>query len=171
MARIAIMGENGSGKTTIADYLVSKGFVELTFAEPLKRMTAEILGIDYEYIDGRQHREYRENHVHVEWGLTGRQALIKIGEMFRNHFDELTWVKLLKRRLMRIPSDVPVVVSDLRKDNELAALRELGFTIWRVARNHSELTCPKMVNSADVVITNFWTKKELFSTVDGLVGA
>ena len=157
--RICISGEIGAGKTTIADYLVTLGFTELSFAAKLKEVASIILGVPLEYLDGRQYREERESAIIEPWNLTGRQALIAIGEMFRDNFNPDTWIIALGN----LP-DGDVVISDVRKDNEKKYTHEHGFV-------HIYVTKTELLHKSeyDFVIVNDSTKEDLYRKVDNFL--
>ena len=92
---ISVSGFIGSGKDTIADYLVTEfGFKRLSFAGTLKDAVAAIFGWDRDLIDGttKESRIWRDQ-VDQWWSdrlgipnLTPRYILQHIGtDVFRNH--------------------------------------------------------------------------------------
>jgi hypothetical protein len=133
---IGITGAIGSGKDTIADYLVSKhGFKRISFAAKVKDVAHVVFGWDRELLEGltRESRAWREV-VDPYWGLSPRTALQRIGtEMFRAHIHPDTWVKSVVRVINANPG-VNYVITDCRFENEIAAITDLGGIILSVER-------------------------------------
>lgn len=127
MTRIALVGNAGSGKTTIANALARNYDLTVeSLAAPLKAFAALAYGPvdkDAEYI------------VAPAWTmtplrLTGRQLLQRIGtEVIRDTLDGDFWVKALGRRLAHGGG---YVVDDARFANEVAYLRGASFMIVRL---------------------------------------
>jgi hypothetical protein len=115
---IALAGKSGAGKSTAAQLLEQLGYQTRSFAAPLKRIAAELWG---------------------EAATTDRAKLQCLGVAVRE-IDPDTWAKLLIRDTRPIsqsmgyvgPRGYPVVVDDLRFENEWFALKGEGFVIVRV---------------------------------------
>lgn len=129
---IALTGYAGSGKDTIADHLVeSHGYVKLAFADPLRELA--MLNPQYaEIID--EHGGYeaaKRAHGYI------RNYLIQLGEGIRS-VDRFFFAKALSSKVLhevRASGGRPkIVVTDLRRDQEVEALEELGFSIAVVHR-------------------------------------
>ena len=81
-----IIGKIGSGKTTISEYLKLKGFLEYSFATPLKKV-AIALGFSDSEIHGTQEEKLNVNKT---WNISGREFLQKFGtEVCRNMLPDL----------------------------------------------------------------------------------
>ena len=53
MECIGLLGQKGSGKDTLADYLVNnKGFVKYSFATPVKNISKILFNLSYEQLYG-----------------------------------------------------------------------------------------------------------------------
>jgi len=157
---IAITGAIGSGKDTIADYLIREfGFKRLSFASKVKDVAHIVFGWDREMLEGRttESRAWREV-VDPYWGLSPRVALQRIGtEMFRTHIHPDTWVKAVVKEIQAHP-ETNYVITDCRFDNEVAALKELGASLWSVSRGAAPAwsiaaregaTCPVGIHETD----------------------
>lgn len=106
--KIALSGKMMSGKTIVADYLVSKyGFTEIAFADRLKELAIELFGMDPEYKD--------------------REILQLLGMKMRE-LDPNVWIRYVMNEL---PDRQDVVVSDVRLKNEFDALQHAGFIMVR----------------------------------------
>jgi len=139
---IAICGFIGSGKDTVADYLVNiHGFRRESFANSLKDSVAAVFGWDRDMLEGRskQSREWREQ-VDPFWSarlkmpkLTPRWVLQHWGtEVVRRNFHDDMWVASLENRLLKSTDDI--VITDCRFPNEIKAVKKIGGQVIRVAR-------------------------------------
>ena len=134
---IGIKGKSGSGKDTVANYLIEKyGFQKLALADSLKEIVSIISGWSLEQLRGDtlESRVFRETVKHPDFGLTGRQLLQKIGtDCLRDHFDSWLWIKILQRRIEESESD-KIVITDLRFENEIRYFQEKGIKIFHLER-------------------------------------
>ena len=131
----------GSGKDTIADYLVNfHGYKRESFANSLKDAVSVVFGWDRELLEGRtkQSREWRE--TKDEWwskrlkqDITPRWVLQYWGtEVVRKGFHNDMWVASLENRLAHSKDDI--VITDCRFLNEIKALKNIGAKVLRVKR-------------------------------------
>jgi len=138
---IGVCGFIGSGKDTIADYLVNiHEFRRDSFAATLKDAVAAVFGWDREMLEGRTRtsREWREQRD--EWWserlgreITPRWILQHWGtEVCRQGFHDDIWIASLENKLLRTRDDV--VISDCRFPNEIKAIRNAGGIVIRVVR-------------------------------------
>lgn len=155
---ISISGLIGSGKDTIADYLVNlHGFRRESFAGNLKDAICNIFGWDRTLLEGRtkQSREWRE-HVDEWWAerleipnLTPRWILQHVGtDVLRKHFHSDIWLASLENKLRKTTDDI--VISDVRFKNEVAMLKRLGAIC--VQTNRGDL--PTWYDTAMIANTN-----------------
>jgi hypothetical protein len=115
--RIGLSGKAGSGKTALAKRLVADfGFHRMSFAGRLKEELADLLDISL--------ADFELNKAHwrllmQEWGSA------------RRYQSEYYWVRKL---LVRLPINrgVPVVIDDLRYENEAHVLKREGFFLVRL---------------------------------------
>lgn len=139
---IGICGFIGSGKDTIADYLVNfHEFRRESFAGTLKDAVSAVFGWDRELLEGRtrQAREWREQ-VDPWWSerlgmpnLTPRWVLQYWGtEVARRSFHDDIWIASLENKLRS--SQDHVVISDCRFPNEIASIQRAGGKIVWVRR-------------------------------------
>jgi hypothetical protein len=130
---IGVCGFIGSGKDTIADYLVNiHEYRRESFANTLKDAVSAVFGWDRTMLEGRtkQAREWREQ-VDPWWSkrldraITPRWILQYWGtEVCRKGFHDDIWIASLENKL-RTSSD-SVVISDCRFPNEIKAIKEQG---------------------------------------------
>jgi hypothetical protein len=141
---IGVCGFIGSGKDTIADYLVNfHEFRRESFASTLKDAVAAVFGWDRTMLEGRtkEAREWREQ-VDPWWAarldmptLTPRWILQYWGtEVCRKAFHDDIWIASLENKLRTSKDNV--VVSDCRFPNEIAAIKAQGGKIVWVQRGN-----------------------------------
>jgi nitrogen regulatory protein PII-like uncharacterized protein len=124
---IALCGRQGSGKTTAAKRICEKfGYTRIRFADRLKKMLVDGLGIDREYIDGdRKHESVPEL-----CGRTARHGMITLGtEWGRNNIHKDIWVMALYRDMKRLVNEGcnKFVIDDLRFLSEEKWLNSLKY--------------------------------------------
>ena len=138
---IGVCGFIGSGKDTIADYLVNiHQFRRDSFANTLKDAVSAVFGWDREMLEGRskKSREWREKRD--EWWsqrlgreITPRLMLQLWGtEVCREGFHDDIWIASLENKIRQSEDDV--VISDCRFPNEIKAIRNAGGIVVRVVR-------------------------------------
>jgi hypothetical protein len=139
---IGVCGFIGSGKDTIADYLVNiHQYRRESFANTLKDAVSNVFGWDRTMLEGRtkQAREWREQ-VDPWWAgrlgmpdLTPRLMLQLWGtEVCRKNFHDDIWIASLENKLRNSKDDI--VISDCRFPNEIKAIRQQGGIVVRVTR-------------------------------------
>ena len=139
---ISVTGFIGSGKDTIADYLVAEhGFKRESFAGTLKDAVATVFGWDRELLEGRsaEGRAWRER-VDPWWAkrlkmpkLTPRWVLQNWGtEVCRHGFHTDIWIASLENKLRNIQDNI--VISDCRFPNEIHAIKAQGGKVFWVQR-------------------------------------
>jgi hypothetical protein len=139
---IGIVGFQGAGKDTIADYLQNiHQFRRESFAHALKDAVAQVFGWDRELLEGRtkESRAWREQ-VDPWWSerlkmpqLTPRYVLQVWGtEVARKSFHDDLWIAALENKLRKTTDDV--VISDCRFPNEIKSIKRAGGIVIRVVR-------------------------------------
>jgi dephospho-CoA kinase len=113
---VGLVGLKQSGKTTIADYLVSKyNFVQLSFADNLKKACQII----FHFTDNQVNGDEKEI-IDQRWNKTPRQILQYVGtNLFRDNFDSQIWIKSLALSIDQlIKQNINIVIADVRFINE-----------------------------------------------------
>ena len=139
---VGIAGQIGSGKDTIADYLVTQhGFKRVSFADSLKSAVSKIFGWEKNMLNGttKSSRQWREE-VDEWWStrlgipnLTPRMVLQQFGtDVCRNHFHQDIWIASVENKLLKTTDNV--VITDCRFPNEVAAIKNSNGTTVRVER-------------------------------------
>lgn len=143
MEIIGLSGFAGSGKSTIAQYLVEQhGFVRMSFATAVKDTTAVAFNFDRERLEGKtpQDRDWRDT-PDVFWSermgrpFSPRYALQYLGtDVFRTHVSPTIWVDIISHRIRQLPETSRIVIDDVRFVNERHELRQMGGRFLLVRR-------------------------------------
>jgi hypothetical protein len=145
MNTIGILGNIGSGKNTVAQYLATKGCIPTSFAGPIKDLCTSVFGWDREMLEGEtdESREFREG-IDLYWSkklgipnFTPRSALQLIGtDVMRDHFNPDIWLNSLEYRVKKLHNQNEcVVISDCRFRNELELIKRMGGTTILIQRD------------------------------------
>ncbi len=136
---LGMVGFIGSGKGSVGDILQSEyGFVQDSFASPLKDAVSKIFGWDRQMLEGatKESREWRELpdpfwSEKFGYSFTPRLALQLMGtEAGRDVFHKDIWVISLLHR----NQGKNVVITDVRFKNEIDLVKKNGGKIIRVIR-------------------------------------
>ena len=142
MHLIGLHGPARAGKSTVARYLVEQyGFAEVSFAAPMYRGLATMLGIDVGDLQSEALKDqpiaWLGNSTTHE-PVTPRYLLQTLGtEWGRDMVRKDLWLILLKRAIDRVSAMRPiagVVVSDVRRDEEAELVLARGGELWGVRR-------------------------------------
>ncbi len=143
MAIIGICGQIGSGKDTVAQYLVAEhGFKQASFAGILKDVISVMFGWERSLLTGDTSvsREFREQ-VDTWWAtrlnlphLTPRWVMQHVGtNVLRNQFHPDIWLACLENKIRRM-EQCNIVLSDCRFLNEIEAITRQRGKICSVVR-------------------------------------
>jgi len=127
---IALTGPKGVGKSTYAKFIAGENGIVISFATPIKQMLTAIAG--QEYIYGT-----KKNAVVPHLGVTGRFLMQTLGtEWGRETIDQDIWVNSVRRMLTKsfFGEYSPVIIDDLRFENEAKMVRDMGGEVWEVER-------------------------------------
>jgi len=126
---IGFAGLKRSGKDTAAEALIRQGYHREAFADLVRGMLREFGLTEQELTEGKDKP--------IPWlpGKTPRDLLLSLGTAWgRKRVDENIWPTLMARRLDRLPADTPVVITDVRFENEADMIRARGGLIIHVQR-------------------------------------
>ena len=138
---IGITGRKRHGKDTLSDYLVARhGYRKLSFAEPLKAICKTLFGLTDAQLYGDKKEE-----IDDYWNVSPRVLYQYIGtDLLRTqmgaimpHMGDNLWVEIMHKTVMDILRETPtqrIVFADVRFENEVAFVRELGGRMIRVVR-------------------------------------
>lgn len=177
---IGLAGFKGSGKDTVAAYLVKEhGFERKAFADPLKQSIAALFNIEFHQVD--QLKNDPDVWVALEVGcaesdyidrMTFRTFLQRYGtESHRNVFGQDFWID----QTLPVQGFYPgraIVVTDVRFQNEADRIRHLGGTLWFINRPTGEFSFVHAHSSeeidfdTDLVIDNLGTIEDLYKATE-----
>lgn len=129
---IGITGAARAGKGTVAAHLVAQGYVERSFGNPIRRFIAEeLLGVTVAELDA-----IKEQPQAKLGGKTPRFAMQTFGtEWGRDTISKTLWVSLCMEKVgIDIAMHRSVVISDVRLDNEAAAIIARGGHVIKIVR-------------------------------------
>lgn len=135
---IAISGPIDAGKSTLADLLTERwSCVPIHLADPIKAMLAAMyrcVGLDEETIRRKLHGDLKEAPCDLLRGETPRRAMRTLGEDWgREIFGAAFWIGLWANRAA-LPVN-PIVVGDLRREDEASWVRHGGGVVVEVRRS------------------------------------
>jgi len=181
MILIGLTGLPGSGKDTLADVLChSEDWERMSFADPIKNGLSEMFNIPVSYMG----QNPIKNDSNFKFGKSIRYMLQTLGTEFgRDLIDENVWCNIGEENINRLHDkfDSPIVVTDLRFQNEFDMIKRLGGVTINIIR--SDNPSQALVNGAkdhasnhgldlsqiDHTIYNNGTLEEFESQVVGLV--
>lgn len=136
---IGISGKAENGKDSLASFLgemfysdkVVVAIHSVSFAEKLKRITADILDVDYHYVNDEAGKLKEIKHM---GGITGREADQVIGTDVARKINPDVWVYHYNKRIRSFLSikrdcDMVILTSDVRFKNEYEYIRNIGRNI------------------------------------------
>lgn len=151
---IGICGFIGSGKDTIADYLVNfHEFRRESFASSLKDAVSAVFGWDRILLEGRtkESREWREQ-IDEWWTarlgmpITPRFVLQNWGtEVLRGSFHDDIWIASVENKIRNTKDNI--VITDCRFPNEITALKNAGGKVIRVKRDQEPYWYETAINA------------------------
>ena len=167
MVLIGIMGQKGSGKTTCANHLKDNyGFIEKSFADPLKRACQELFSLTDHQIYGTQ--QEKETPDKRWFNCTPRKMLQFVGtDLLRNNLEKIMpgigvdiFVHAFKiwyeQEISKNPN-INIVLSDVRFQNEVNLVQELGGIVVKINRNGLDTTDmhPSEIEMQNISTYNF----------------
>jgi hypothetical protein len=118
----------------VADYLVSThGFHKHAFALPIKQACQLTFQLDDEAFEGENKENVVPNH-----GMTPRQMMQLVGtDMFRTMVHKDFWIRHFLTFYHKMGKDQDLVVCDVRFQNEVDVIKNLGGTVIRITRKRT----------------------------------
>jgi len=144
MSIIAFAGRKQSGKTTLATQIVNWVYeleqledqaVIYNFADPLKNVCMDVLGLDFEQCYGTDEQKNELVNCYKDGNqMTARQVLQVVGTEFFRSIQHNVWADATIRRIQQ---DNPLValIGDCRFPNEVEAVKKAGGTVIKLTRN------------------------------------
>ena len=185
MNLIGFSGKKRSGKDTGGEYLIKKyGYIQYSFAGPLKKACQEIFMFSDEQTEGHLKEMHDER-----WNISARKVFQIFGtEMFREklgdffpemkHIQENFWIyrfEMWYKNLKKTNPNVKVVVTDIRFPNEAEIVKKLGGKIIKVERNTSmsidNHASEKNIDliKGDITLTNNDTLEKYYEKIENIL--
>lgn len=168
---IGIAGEADSGKSTVANILIERGFIRGKFAGALKEMFRALLryrGVEEGFIERCVEGDLKEQPLQELGGKSPRHVMQWLGQSGRENIDEDFWIDV-EFDSKSNDNEQNLLFDDLRYDNEEAAITKRGGVIIHLVgrggidSDHiSERFKPKLAT----VIDNSGTVEELREKVN-----
>ena len=122
------IGSAKVGKDAASNFFVRQSFYHTSFAKPIYKIANEVYGINTDNLSDFD----KDGRIYEPWGMTLRQILQGIGDMFRAKDPEF-FLKCLEVDIANNARGRRVVVSDVRYENEAQLIRKTG-TILHISR-------------------------------------
>lgn len=138
---VCLSGRAGVGKDTLADHLVDQyGFVKMSLADPIKQLLNQRFGWTMDDWQNRVWKELPQVHVpDMDVWVSPRQLAQWLGtEVGRHLAGPDVWVKALWKDYCTKHSPRPLVIPDVRFDNEAQFFRDLGAKVVLIERSEVE---------------------------------
>jgi len=141
---IAFAGRKQSGKTSACEY-VAKIFAQearlnsaiYNFADPLKKMCIDILGLTHEQCYGSD--ESKNEYVNCLWpdsgkSMTAREVMQYVGTNIFRKMQHSVWADATIRKIQ--DENLPLaLIADCRFPNEVEAIKNAGGLVIKLNRN------------------------------------
>ncbi len=133
---IGLVGRARTGKDTIARALVDQHrWTKIAFADPIRHTLMNMnpyVGGGMRLLDVLDLYGGWSGVKQTEYGLEIRQLMQHLGTEGIRELDQRFWAQLMEKRIRAIPG--PVVITDVRFENEAQLVTRLGGTLVRVNR-------------------------------------
>ena len=167
---IGLSGKAGSGKDTVADYLVEKhGFVKLAFAAPLKQGMKHLFGFSEEQLNDPTLKET----VDEKWNKTPRQLMQWLGtDILRANIRQDFFILQVQDAIKKIGGNI--VICDARFKDECDMIWDMGGQMIRISRKEhvgtqSQHVSENLVIQCDQTISNDSSREVLFEKVQNVL--
>lgn len=167
---IGFYGKAKSGKDTASEYLVKKyNYKRYAFATPIKQ-ACKIL---YNFTDDELYNDNFKN-IKNKNGIIPREKFTKLGDMCKNDNPNF----FIERLKLDIDKRLgPVVISDVRYENEINFIKNNGGYIIGINRNienlsgHLGLHSSEQIdlNKSDFIIENNSSLENFYKNIDELL--
>lgn len=175
---VGITGYKRHGKGEAARALISRGWVNVKFADALKNMLRALLqesDLDDDMIERMIEGDLKEKPHPILCGKSPRDAMVTLGtDWGRDMIGQTLWTGVWQARARSMMAFWNVVTDDVRFPNEEEALRRMGGVLikvirpnWTIDESHpSERAISKL--TPDFTIVNGGTLDELFEAVNAI---
>jgi tRNA uridine 5-carbamoylmethylation protein Kti12 len=139
MKIILLSGWSGSGKDTVADYLVARhNYKKFAFASPLKDLASELYTFPRELADSQEGKRQLWRVGYSE--KTIRQILLDVARIDKSRFGDDIYAIETMGHISKESPDSNIVISDTRYLNEIRVILDFAikekheFAVWRISR-------------------------------------
>jgi len=130
-----------AGKSTVAAMLREFRYTEESFAGPIRQFVADLAGLTLDEMEQTKERS-------IPWiGKSPREMMQTLGtEWGRELVSRSLWADRVMQRVRVLHGEgTPVVISDVRFDNEAEMIRAAGGTVLHIVRpDHARTTAHHM---------------------------
>lgn len=168
---IGLSGQAGSGKDTVADYLVAKhNFIQLSFAKVLKDGMSSLFGMTQQQLNDPKEKEQ----IDKRWGKTPRELMQWLGtDILRQHIRNDFFIIQVEDLIHKYKGK-NIVISDARFPDECNMIWKLNGVIIKIIRPGHTGTKTKHISEnlkikADFEINNNQDKLNLYHKVELLI--
>ncbi len=170
MILVGITGKAGSGKDSIGAVLRdSHDFALASFAYPIKKCIADLLGVDYKQWEDR---EWKETELPI-YGCSPRHLAQTLGTQWgRRCIDQSIWINLCLEKL-KWEKLGAAAITDVRFENEATAIRLEGGYIIHVHRAETDTVLTEHASERGILgadgdfhVNNFGTLEDLATQVN-----
>lgn len=160
---IGITGKPGAGKDTVYDLLCSLYTVarpvRLKFADELVAHVSRAFNVSSSLFTNRISKDLPSEEL---FGRAPRQVLQAYGTDFaRKLIKESIWVDYVRQAVYESDGINPVVITDVRFNNEAEMIRAEGGEIWRILRPDNPFSCGD--HEAELGIKDSLVDKEIMN--------
>lgn len=185
MVLIAAAGKIGSGKSTLAKYLVDNyNFVEVSFAEPLKRACQELFLLSDQQLYGTQ--QDKANPDQRWYNCSPRELLQFVGtDLLRDQMQKIIpelGLNIFVKRMelwyleeIKNNPDTNVVIADLRFPNEMEFVERVGGISIQINRFEENINNNTHISESalhgakfDFEIENTLDLENFYRQIDGI---
>ena len=158
----------------IANYLVNKGYIKLSFGSAVKDIVSIITGWSRDFVEGtNEERHLRETLKHPDYNKTCRELMQFIGtDLFRNQLDDNIWVNIIKNKIESNKMN-KYVIADVRFDNEAEMIKSLGGYIIQITRDtqikSDHISENGISYEPDLIIKNNGSLNDLYDNINQLL--
>lgn len=180
---IGLAGNMGSGKSTCASYLVNQGFIERTFADPLKQICQILFELNTEQLYGSQ---AEKNEPDPRWYMCSPRTMMQfIGtDVLRKQLETIMPgigddffvinAKNWYEQYIKVHPGANIVISDVRFENEADFIKKAGGIIILIDRcvdvnSHSSHSSEAGIRNSDIIIDNNSSLDKLYQKLDKII--
>ena len=168
---IGLTGKAGSGKDTVADYLVDKyNFKKISFAGVLKQGMKTL----FDFSDDQLHHPIVKEQPDARWGKSPRELMQWLGtDILRKNIRPDFFIVHVES-LIKKYKDSNIVISDVRFEDEAAMIKKYHGLLVKIIRPNHIGTKKKHISenlevNTDYQIFNQTKKINLYDKVDNIL--